>query len=150
MMELFLLAALFTVCLYYEKKNNDRRSDDEWLYCCRRTLTNIENKFRDECHKLSEKHLEKYTDILYWGRYRNHDAISDYSRMFCENLKELKENYLQNEYVKKLPEYLQEEYFEQIEKTYWEHWSQDSSLYWNLRNLHEKLLSEPRRGSEGD
>lgn len=135
MMELFLLAALFTVCIYYEKKNNDRRSDDEWLYCCRRTLTNIENQFRNECHKLSEEHLGKYTSIIYLGQYRNHDIISDFSTQYCKKLEKLREDYLQNEYVIKLPEYLQEEYRDKIEKTYWEHHTQDSSLYWNMRNL---------------
>jgi hypothetical protein len=141
MAEIFLFVALFVVCLYYEKKKNERKEYDEWLYCCRKSLLNIENQFRDECQKLSEEHLKKYTSILYRGQYRNHDAISDFSRKFRKELEELKENYLQNEYVKKLPEYLQEEYCEQIKKTYWEHYSQDSSLYWNLRNLHEKLLS---------
>ena len=133
MADILLLAALFVVCLYYEKKNKDRRSDDEWLYCCRKKLINIENQFRNDCQKLSEDHLKKYTSIVYLDQYRNHDTISDFSTKYCKKLERLMEDYLQNEYVKNLPEYLQEEYRDQIERTYREHRNQDFSLYWKNR-----------------
>lgn len=146
MMELFLLAALFTVCIYYEKKNNDRRSDDEWLYCCRNCLINIADQFRDDCHEILLIHLKKYTTIVHYKEYKIKDKMSDFSFSYRYKLDKLEDDYIKNIETKakerlkyfhcsSLPEHLLEEYYKRIKSVSSKYRDINYNLFCNLQEL---------------
>ena len=146
MMDLFLLAALFAVCLYYEKKKNDRKADDEWLYCCRKCLLNLTKNFRDDCTEILLKQLDKYTNIICSEQYYNDLVRYSFYSQYDNYLDALKNNYLENvENMAKerlrgfhfvsLPDYLQEEYYEQVKRVHREYLYIGYALNQHLQDL---------------
>lgn len=146
MAEVFLMAALFAVCLYYEKKKKDRKADDEWLFYCRRCLQGITNNCRDDCHKILLNQIKKYTHIICHEQYHNDLIMYSFYSQYQNHLNDIKNNYLQNvERMAKerlrsfhfvsLPDYLLEEYYEQIKRLHNEYWDTGYALSQHLREL---------------
>lgn len=146
MAEILLLVALFVVCLYYEKKKNERKEHDEWLYYCRICLLNIVSQFRDDCHKKLTEQLKEYTRIVSWRQYRDDNKVYFFSSRYQNYLEELENNYLRNVesiarerlqrfHFSSLPEYLLEEYYDQIKASCREYRDTGYAMSQHLRDL---------------